>query len=231
VLAVMPPSRERPTLIEEFLSGREHSFDSVMIDDEPVWFSVSDYHPSPLEVLENAWIQWCVLLPRDVNGPEYAGIRDSAAGALRALGLRTGFTHMEWFARPGGVAAISEVGARPPGAQFCTLISHAHALDFYQAWARLMVFDTFDPPERRYAVGAAYLRGMGRGSVKAVHGLDQAQRELGPLVVEAKLPKPGQPASGTYEGEGYVILRHEDTDAVREGLQRLVQLLRVELAE
>jgi hypothetical protein len=32
--------------------------------------------PSPLEVMENPWIQWCVLLPRHIDSPEYASIRD-----------------------------------------------------------------------------------------------------------------------------------------------------------
>ena len=39
-----------------------------------------------------------------------------AAAALRALGLETGLTHMEWFRRADGSPIVSEVGARPPGA-------------------------------------------------------------------------------------------------------------------
>ena len=58
----------------------------------------------------------------------------------------TGLSHMEWFRRGDGSIAISEVGARPPGAQFTTLLSFAHDLDFYRAWAELMVHETFTPP-------------------------------------------------------------------------------------
>ena len=53
--------------------------------------------------------------------------------------------------------------------------------------------------------------------------------ELGELVVEARLPQQGQQASGSYEGEGYVILRHPDTRVVIEGLQKVVTTLQVEL--
>ena len=74
------------------------------------------------------------------------------------------------------------------------------------------------PPERRYAVGAAYLRGQGSGAVVGIHGLDILQRELGDLVVEAQLPREGQQSSGTYEGEGHVILRHPETAVVEAGL-------------
>jgi D-alanine-D-alanine ligase-like ATP-grasp enzyme len=229
-LAAFPPNPFAPMLLEEFILGDEHSFDCVSIGGRPVWHSISEYTPGPLAVMQNEWIQWTVLLPRDIGGREYDPIRKAGAAALAALGMGTGLSHMEWFRRRDGSVAISEVGARPPGAQFTSLIGTAHDMDLYHAWARLMIFDQFDPPPRRWAVGAAYFRGQGRGHVKAVHGLDVAQREMGGLVVEVKLPKPGQPKSSSYEGEGYAILRHEDTRVVREALSRLVQIIRVELA-
>lgn len=224
-----PPERERPTLAEEFVSGKEHSFDSVMISGQPVWYSISRYDPSPLEVLENAWIQWCVVLPRDVGGPEFAPIADVAFKGLQALGMETGLSHMEWFRLNDGRIAISEVGARPPGAQITSLLSYAHDIDFYDAWPRLIVFNEFDPPQRRYATGAAYIRGQGRGRVKRITGLEQAQREFGDIVVEVKLPQEGQLPSDSYEGDGYVIVRHPDTETVDRALRRIVQTIRVEL--
>lgn len=223
------PSKERPVLLEEFVTGEEHSFDTVSIRGSAVWHSLSHYDPTPLAVLENDWIQWCVLIPREIDDPHYDDIRAVASKALRALGMHTGVSHMEWFRRKDGSIAISEVGARPPGAQICTLISYAHDIDFYAAWAKLVVFDTFDTPPRKYAAGAAYLRGQGAGRVRGVRGLEQAQRELGSLVVEARLPRTGQPASDSYEGEGYVILRHPDTGTVKRALDRLVQTVQVEL--
>jgi len=223
------PDAAAPTLFEEFVRGTEYSFDSVMVGGKPVWHSISRYLPAPLEVMENQWIQWSVMLPRHVDGPEFDPIRDAALRGLRALGLDTGLSHMEWFALPDGRIAISEVGARPPGAQFTTLLSFAHDLDFYKAWPRLMTDDTFTPPPRRYAAGAAYFRGQGRGRVHAIHGLEEAQRRFGELVVDVQLPREGQVPSGSYEGEGFVIVRHPETAVVEEALKNIVQLVRVEL--
>ena len=230
LLARGPPDPERPTLYEEFVHGAEFSFDSVMIDGEARWHSVSCYMPSPLEVLENPWIQWCVMMPRDISGGEFDPIRDAAFRGLEALGMQTGLSHMEWFRLADGRVAISEVGARPPGAQITSLLSYAHDIDFYRAWPHLMVFGEFEPPPRRYAAGAAYVRGQGRGRVRRVHGLDEAQRRFGELVVEARLPGEGQPPSDSYEGDGFVILRHPDTDLVQHALTEIVKIIRVELA-
>lgn len=228
-LAACRPSAGNPALVEEFLQGSESSFETVCIRGTPVWSSWTHYHPAPLDVLENPWIQWTVLLPRELDDPHFTSFRPYNHAALKALGAYTGISHMEWFRRTDGTPAISEVGVRPPGAQIMTLMSHAHQTDLYTAWARLMCLDQFDPPQRRYAAGAAYLRLQGQGShVKAVHGLERAQRELGKLVVDHKLPQVGQRRSTSYEGEGFVILRHPDTRVVSEGLKRLVQLVQVE---
>jgi len=230
-LRVQPPSPQDPVLLEEFMTGEEHSFDSVFVDGELRWHSISRYTPAPLEVLRNPWMQWVVMLPREIGGSEYDEIREVAAASLRALGLRTGLTHMEWFRRPDGSVAVSEVAARPPGAQITTLLSYAHDTDFYSAWAALMALDQFRAPERQYAVGAAYLRGQGRGRVQAIHGLEELQRELGHLVVEADLPEVGQSPTGTYEGEGYVIVRHPETAVVEQALARIVSVAHIELGE
>jgi biotin carboxylase len=230
-LLAVPPSDQAPALLEEFLVGDEHTFDSVAIGGETIWGSISDYYPTPLEVLRNPWMQWVVVLPRDITGPEYAGIREVAPSALQALGVQDALTHMEWFRRKDGSVAISEVGARPPGAQLTSMIGYAHDIDLYRAWCEIVILGRFNPPQRRFATGTAYLRGMGRGRVRTVHGVDRVQREVGHLIVEAKLPEPGRPASSDYVGEGYVIVRAEDTKTVLDALQFIVSNIRVELME
>jgi hypothetical protein len=224
-----PPHPERPTLLEEFIVGDEHAFDCVFVGGQARWWNISRYHPTPLEVMENPWIQWAVVLPRDISGPEYGQISAAGPAAISVLGLQTGLVHMEWFRRLDGSIAISEAAVRPPGAQFSTLISYAHDFDLYSAWGRLMVFDEFEPPPRRYAVGAAYLRGQGTGRVTAVRGLEEAQQEVAGLVMEVKLPPSGQTPSGHYEGDGYVIVRHPATEVVERALASIVANVRVEL--
>jgi hypothetical protein len=230
-LHAISPNRHDPALLEEFLVGHEHTFDSVTVGGRTVWWSISDYTPPPLEVLRNPWIQWTVLLPLNIDQPEYDGITSIGPAALRALGVQDAFSHMEWFRRTDGSVAVSEVGARPPGAQIASMLGYAHDVDFYRLWAELVVLGEFSPPPRRYATGTAYLRGQGRGRVGAVHGLDDLQRDLGHLVVEARLPRPGQAASSSYEGEGYITVRDENTDVVRAALRRIVEGIRVELVE
>ena len=154
------PCPKQPAVIEEFIVGKEFSFDSICLNGKLIWSSISHYSPGPLEVVREPWIQWCVMIPRESDLPQYQPVKQVAQAALAALGMQTGLSHMEWFLRPDGSVAISEIGCRPPGAQFTSLISWAHDFDLYQASAELLIHNRFEIPERKYAAGAAYLRGM-----------------------------------------------------------------------
>lgn len=228
-LAQIKPSAEKPALLEEFIQGDEHSFDTFSLEGKPVFYTLTHYYPNPLTVVREPWIQWQVLLPAEVEDKQYDDIRKAAFKTLKTLGMGTGLTHLEWFRRPDGSIAISEVAARPPGAQITTLISRANDFDSVTAWARLMIFGEFEVPERKYAVGAAYLRGQGQGRVVAVHGLEEVNRAVGHLITDVRIPQTGQEKGLTYEGEGFIILRHPETEVVREALQFVVSTVRVVL--
>ena len=49
-------------------------------------------------------------------------------------------------------------------------------------------------------------------------------------MTDAKLPERGQAASSSYEGDGYIIVRHPDTEVVAEALRYIVSVVRVEMA-
>jgi formate-dependent phosphoribosylglycinamide formyltransferase (GAR transformylase) len=222
------PSPRNEVLAEEFLSGREYSFETICIRGRPVFHSIGRYFPGPLEVTRNPWIQWVCILPRDISGPWFDDVRKIGFHAVQKLGMDSGMTHMEWFRRTDGSIAVGEIAMRPPGAQFVSLMSYAHDADFYRAWARAAVDEAFDGPyERKYAVGIAYLRGVGQGRIRAVEGVELAQRRVGELVVEAKLPQVGAPKSSSYEGDGYAILRHPSDDVVQDAMKTVIETIQV----
>jgi biotin carboxylase len=229
VLEAARPTPQVPWVAEEFVTGQERSFETMTIRGVAVWDSSTRYDPPPLTVLENGWIQWTVLLPRETETADTLAIRPAAHKALAALGMVTGISHMEWFRRPDGTVAISEVAARPPGAQILALNSYAHDVDFVRLWAELAVFERFEAPLRRFAAGVAFFRAQGQGSrIVKVRGIEAAQKQVGHLVVEAKLPLPGQARSTSYEGEGYAIVRHPDTAVVESALRTLITNVQVE---
>ncbi|MEM1022179.1 MAG: ATP-grasp domain-containing protein [Myxococcota bacterium] len=221
----------RAVLAEEFLTGREHSLEAITTGAQVRLTSASRYFPSCLEAVENPWIQWCCLLPRALPEPEYAEAKAIGIKAIAALGLHQGVTHMEWFRREDGRVVIGEIALRPPGANISLMTGLAHDMSMYRAWARAEVDGAFDGPyPRNYAVGSAFLRGMGRGRVISVRGVKEVHERIGDHVVEAKLPGLGAPKSDSYEGDGYIVLRHTDTEWVKSALATIVDTIRVAYA-
>ncbi len=219
----LQPSRHRPVQGEEFVRGDEYTLETISVGGRAVWQSSTYYLPGPLQVVENPWMQYCVLLPREQHPPHVAKFAPLAARALQALGMQTGLSHMEWFRRPDGSMVISEVAARPPGVNIMTLIGLAHGVDMWATWARLMVHETFAMPARQWACGSAFFRGHGAGqTVVAVEGFAEALADLGAMVVEAQLPRVGMPRSSKYEGEGWAVVRHETTDGALAAMKHLI---------
>ncbi|MEQ1507586.1 MAG: ATP-grasp domain-containing protein [Myxococcota bacterium] len=217
------PSEDQPVQAEEFVRGEEHTFETVTIAGQPVWHSSTYYLPGPLHVLENPWMQYCLLLPRERSEPHVEAFRETNRRALQALGMVNGLSHMEWFLTGDGRSLVSEVGARPPGANIMTINGTAHDVDLWQHWARLQVDRVWEVPERKYAVGCAFLRAQGRGTqIARIVGLEAAQEAIGPMVTAAKLPVVGQTRSAHYEGDGWVIVRHPETRGVVDALRRIV---------
>ena len=227
-LAALVVTPSHPAQAEAFVRGEEHTFETVTIDGTPVWHSSSYYLPGPLQVLENPWMQYCVLLPREQLQPHAQAFRATNVAALRALGIETGMSHMEWFLRADGSPIISEVGARPPGVHLMPMMGMAHEVDMWAKWVELMVFDRFEVPARRWACGVVFFRGQGPGNeVRAVDGVAAAQEQVGRYVVEAKLPRVGQSRGPGYEGEGYAIVRAPTTAEAVEAPHKLVTTVRV----
>lgn len=231
-LDVLHPTDHNQIILEEFLTGQEHSCDSFWLRGKRLFHTINRYYPSCLEVMRNPWIQWVVVLPREVDDPMYDDIRAASLEAHRVLGMGSGMSHTEWFRRPDGSLAISEIGARPPGAQFTTIISRSADFDALRAWAGLMVYEEFDTPVRKYAAGCCYLRGQGHGSrVRGVRGWEEVRDKIGHLLTDVKLPEPGAPKSVTYEGEGFLIARHPETKVVEDALKYAVSVIRVDLGD
>ncbi len=221
-------SAENPILGEEFLQGSEFSFETITVGGVPQVHSISTYSPTCLDAVENPWIQWTCMLPKDISGPEFDDIRRVGFAAIKALGLQAGMTHMEWFRRRDGSVAIGEIAQRPAGANISIMNAYCHDVDLYRAWCRSLIDGAFDGPwVRKHAVGTAFLRGMGRGRVAGATGFTEVYKRYGKYICEARIPDVGAPKSDSYEGDGYIVVRHREDAAVKQMLKDIIETVRV----
>ena len=206
---------EAPALLEEFVVGEEHSFDSVIVGgadrlavDRRLPAAAARGAAQPVDPVDRA------PAARDRRPALRRDPRRRARGA-RALGMRDGLSHMEWFRRPDGSVAVSEVGARPPGAQIdarCSLRARRRLLPRVgRARGPRRSSSRRSAATPRVRLPARPGQGPGPRRARPRGGA----RRIGHLVVEARLPQPGSRPPSDYEGDGYVIVRHPDTDGRR----------------
>ena len=226
-LELTEPSQARPLLVEECLFGQELSIDTITIANEPRFYSICCYYPSILEALQNPAIQWCCVMPRNITDPRYRRLIAQGLDAVRALSVGDAMTHMEAFITKGRVC-FTDATLRPAGARIAPMLAYAYDMDPYLAWARATLDGCFDGPwTRKFAVGTVFLHGGGSGTVESVSGLELVERKLRDALVEVRLPRPGATRASTYTGDGYVTVRHPETNVVEEALDFIAQAIRI----
>lgn len=108
------------------------------------------------------------------------------------------------------------------------MLGFAYDVDPHRVWARVAVDGCFDGPwERKYSVGTIFLRGEGSGVIEQVDGIELVKRQFEGLLVDVRWPKAGGTKSHTYTGDGYVTLRHENTEEVKAALRFIAETVRI----
>ncbi len=173
---------------EEFIEGEEFTFDTVCIGGEPAYANIAQYLPKPIEARSQEWISPVIITVRDMAQPALAAGVDLGRGALRALGMGDGFTHMEWFRKPNGEAVFGEIGCRPPGAKLVDQMNYTGDIDLFREWARVAVWGKFAAPTaRKYNAAIIFKRAKGHGRITRVDGLREFVRRYREHIVEEEL--------------------------------------------
>lgn len=217
--------------LEEFIEGDEFTYDTVCINGEPVFESVAQYHPKPLEGRNNEWITPAQIVFKDPYQPALMPGIELGRKVLKTLGMTTGFSHMEWFKKPNGEAVFGEIACRSPGGKLVDQMNYANDFDVYRETARAICWRSFEAkPQRRYHVAALFKRAEGNGRIKRVEGLDHIRNRLGPSLVVSDILPIGHPRRDwkqTLLSDGYMILRHPDYRTCMEMMEFAIKTLRI----
>jgi hypothetical protein len=227
-MGLLKLSADLPILAAEHLEGQELCIDTVSLADEPHFHSLCLYEPTILDALEDPSIQWRCVMPRDISDDRYEGFIEQGLAAVRALEVGDAMTHIEGFVLDGGRVRFTDATLRPAGARIGPMLGFAYDVDPYRVWARVAVDGCFDGPwERKYAVGTVFLRGVGRGQVDRVEGLEEVRQRVGINLVDSRVSRAGRWKSRSYTGDGYITVRHAETEVVRDYLELIANTVRI----
>lgn len=211
--------------VEEFVDGEDYTFDTVTVDGEVKYFNIAFYRPRALVSREHHWISQQTICRRDVDGRHVAQGREMGFAVLKALGFRTGFTHMEWYRKPDGEAVFGEIACRAPGVRTVDLMNYACDLDLFTGWAEAECHGRFSQPVvRKYHSAGVFKRANGDGVIRRIEGLDRILAEFGHHVCAVDLTPVGQPRKdwrSSVIGDGFVMMRHPDLETTLEMADRV----------
>lgn len=200
--------------VEEFVDGADCTFDTICIDGRVAYLNMCFYRPRALESRLNPWISQQTVGIRDLDMPDLAQGKAMGFEVLRALGFRTGFTHMEWYWKADGEAVFGEIGARAPGARTVDVMNYTSDIDLFTGWAEAAVHGRFTQPvDRRYNAVAIFKKARGSGRIQRIDGLSRIMAEIGHHICALDLTPIGAPSRAGMRsviGDGYVMLRHPD---------------------
>ena len=204
---------------EEFVDGREFTYDTVCVGGKPQYENVAEYLPRPLIARSNEWISPIIITVKDLQQSHIQQGIQLGRGVLKALNMGDGFTHMEWYLTPKGEVVFGEIGCRPGGAHLVDQMNFTSDIDLFREWARAVCWkDVRIERPRQNNVAIIFKRAVGNGRIHSITGLHAFMERYGSAVVVENLRKPGQMRRDwkqTLVSDGFLILRHPNWDVTK----------------
>ena len=217
--------------VEELIEGDEYTYETICADGVPLYEGCCRYYPNVLEARKKEWISPIIMTLRDRESPALADAVAMGRKALTALGMGSGFTHMEWFRSKSGEAVFGEVACRAPGANMVDLMNYAGDVDLFVEWARAVTEGRVDaPPEQKYHAAIVFCRAKGQGRITRYEGLDAFVRKHEANIARVDFLPIGarrRDWTQTFLSDGNVVVRHPDHDATLAMAQEAVDTIRI----
>jgi hypothetical protein len=200
-LADKPPAEY---IVEEAIEGELLTYDGLADREGRVVFdSTLVYGISVLDAVRGGDMTYWI--PRTIPDD----VRDTGLRTAAAFGVRERPFHFEYFRRPDGTLVALEVNMRQPGGLTVDMWNYASSIDFYRAWAQVVVHGTAEvAPDR---ASACLWAGRKHGKVYRL-GHEAAIARAGDLLV---VHAPVEPVFAPAIGDEGFILRGPDLEALR----------------
>lgn len=212
---VLPRIQHVPEVsVEEFVDGDEFTHDTICVDGVPAYQNVAQYLPRPLVARSVESISPIICTVRDLGQPGLQAGLELGRSVLTALGMGTGFTHMEWYRKADGEVVFGEIGCRVGGARLVDQMNYTSDQDLFLGWGRAV---TGQRPNlqlpRKYNAAIVFKRARGRGRITRIEGLDAFRARYGDRICAVDLLPVGAPRrdwTQTLVSDGWLLVRHPD---------------------
>jgi biotin carboxylase len=214
-------------ILEEYISGSEHSVEAVLEDGLILVAMVTDKWVEPKYCLEYLQIH-----PSSLDSQEQQRLISSTQRIVTALGLGTGAVHVEYRFHQDGTPRVIEVNARAGGGCITShLVRLAWDFDFIEAVLAVSCGLTVPacPARPRAVAGSMDILAEAEGTFGGIAGLDAALANTGVQHVSVDMPLGSKivppPASYTQHELATVVCAGYSNEAVEADLRAAAELI------
>ena len=134
------------------------------------------------------WVSPVIITVRDLNQPKIRAGIELGRKVLKALGMGSGFTHMEWYLKANGEVVFGEIGCRPGGAHLVDQMNFTSDISLYRECARAICWKSFEADTtRKFNTAIVFKRAQGKGTIRAITGLEAWKQRAGRWVAAEEL--------------------------------------------
>lgn len=213
--------QSRDSYFESAIKGREGSIESFVVDRKVVFTNITQYYKNGA----------CNILPGQYEEETKDEIQKLNASVLKAINLKWGMTHLEYYITEKGIL-FGEVALRPPGGYIMEALSSSYGQNFWDVFldVELLKKAITINPQQKYS--SSIIIHPGEGRIEELKGLDEVQ-SLESLVKFKLKVKPGdilKKREGVGEDCGYLILANESSEKLIADIETFYAKLKLEIS-
>jgi len=207
-------------LYEQFLRAAEGSIESFVENGSISFTNVSEYHT----------IKLANIVPAGYAADEIERIHALNRQVIKALNIKWGLTHLEYYRYPDGVL-FGEIALRPPGGYLMELMNRAYDFDSWEIFVKVELGLPLDnlPTQANHYCGIVLFH-PGAGTVNSI---SKPNKDDYPSLVKTSIKvKAGDqiaPRQGVGEDVGYCILSANNHAELNQDMLKMCQFNPVEI--
>lgn len=226
--AELAPLLAPQRLYEEFLDGAEGSIESFVEGGEIIFSNVTEYHTNKVSN----------IVPAGYSVAEMARIEALNAKVIKALNIKWGLTHLEYYRNnkgqfSGNSELFGEVALRPPGGYIMELIKRAYNFDPWEVFVQIeMGLPVVNLPAKATRFCGTVLLHPGSGVVSRLHQPNTTEYpSLSKATIKVKQGDHIFPRIGVGEDVGYCIFIAEQYAEVKRDIEKMCQANPVQIQQ
>lgn len=213
-------------LVEEYIDGQEFSVEIFLKEGDVLFATVTEKTTSALPY----FVEIIHTLPTSIYTDRQKEIIDTAASAMKSLGIINGPSHVEVKLSKEGPKII-EVNGRPGGDNISSdLLIHALGINIFRATVEYYLdLPIVIKPSRNKAAAIAYLTADREGIVSSIQGIEQLDK--GEDLVRSDITvRPGDhvvTAKSSDDRLGYVITCADTPNEAKKSATELIRSIKL----